>query len=135
MEHFMADIKVLNELLYEVLGDMEDLARSFIDEETDKDEIDLLNKLKNAISEMDKTKSFEDNFISFCYDLEPEEEEILFYKVLTPFYENWQNLRLDQDDETTDEEKLESECLIRVSKIIIEIMDAFEGYSYFMDDE
>lgn len=28
----MADIKVLNELLYEVLGDMEDLARSFIDE-------------------------------------------------------------------------------------------------------
>ena len=73
MEHFMADIKVLNELLYEVLGDMEDLARSFIDEETDKDEIDLLNKIKNAISEMDKTKSFDDNFISFCYDLEPEE--------------------------------------------------------------
>ena len=64
----MADIKVLNELLYEVLGDMEDLARSFIDEETDKDEIDLLNKLKNAISEMDKTKSFEENFISFCYE-------------------------------------------------------------------
>ena len=32
----MADIKVLNELLYEVLGDMEDLARSFIDEETGK---------------------------------------------------------------------------------------------------
>ena len=135
MEHFMADIKVLNELLYEVLGDMEDLARSFIDEETDKDEIDLLNKLKNAISEMDKTKSFEDNFISFCYDLEPEEEEILFYKVLTPFYENWQNLRLDKDDEISDEEKLESECLIRVSKIIIEIMDAFEGFSSFMDDE
>ena len=35
----------------------------------------------------------------------------------------------------TDEEKLESECLIKVSKIIIEIMDAFEGFSYFMDDE
>ena len=134
MEKLMADIKVLNELLYEVLGDMEDLARSFIDEETDKDEIDLLNKLKNAISEMDKTKSFEENFISFCYDLEPE-EEILFYIVLTPFYENWQNLRLDQDDEISDEEKLESECLIRVSKIIIEIMDAFEGFSYFMNDE
>lgn len=114
---------------------MEDLARSFIDEETDKDEIDLLNKLKNAISEMDKTKSFEENFISFCYDLEPEEEDILFYNVLTPFYENWQNLRLDQDDEISDEEKLESECLIRISKIIIEIMDAFEGFSYFMDDE
>lgn len=63
MEHFMVDIKVLNELLYEVLGDMEDLARSFIDEETDKNEIDLLNKLKNAISDMDKTKSFEENFI------------------------------------------------------------------------
>lgn len=131
----MADIKVLNELLYEVLGDMEDLARSFIDEETGKEEIALLDKLKTAISEMDKTKIFEDNFISFCYDLEHEEEEILFYNVLTPFYENWQNLRLDQDDETTDEEKLESECLIRVSKIIIEIMDAFEGFSYFMDDE
>lgn len=72
--------------------------------------------------------------ISFCYDLEPE-EEILFYNVLTPFYENWQNLRLDQDDETTDEEKLESECLIRVSKIKTEIMDVFEGFSYFMDDE
>lgn len=115
MEHFMADIKVLNELLYEVLCDTEDLARSFVD--------------------VDKTKSFEDNFISFCYDLEPEEEEILFYNVLTPFYENWQNLRLDQDDEISDEEKLESECLIRVSKIIIEIMDAFEGFSYFMDDE
>lgn len=81
--------------------------------ETDKDEIDLLNKLKNAISEMDKTKSFEENFISF--------------------YENWQNLRLDQDDEISDEDKLESECLIRVSKIIIEIMDAFEGFGYFMD--
>lgn len=135
MEKLMADIKVLNELLYEVLGDMEDLARSFIDEETDKDEIDLLNKLKNAISEMDKTKSFEENFISFCYDLEPEEEEILFHNVLTPFYENWQNLRLDKDDEISDEEKLESECLIRVSKIIIEIMDAFEGFSSFMDDE
>ena len=131
----MADIKVLNELLYEVLGDMEDFARSFIDEETGKEEIALLDKLKTAISEMDKTKSFEDNFISFCYDLEPEEEEILFYNVLTPFYENWQNLRLEQDDETTDEEKLESECLIRVSKIIIEIMNAFEGFSYFMDDE
>lgn len=81
-----------------------------------------------------KTKSFEENFISFCYDLEPE-EEILFDIVLTPFYENWQNLRLNQDEETTDEEKLESECLIRISKIIIEIMDAFEGFSYFMDDE
>ena len=66
----MADIKVLNELLYEVLGDMEDLARSFIDEETGKEEIALLDKLKTAISEMDKTKSFEENFISFCYDLE-----------------------------------------------------------------
>lgn len=84
----MADIKVLNELLYEVLGDMEALARSFIDEETGKEEIALLDKLKTAVSEMDKTKSFEDNFISFCYDLEPEEEEILFYNVLTPFYEN-----------------------------------------------
>ena len=131
----MADIKVLNELLYEVLDDMEDLARSFIDEETGKDEIDLLDKLKTAVSEMDKTKSFEDNFISFCWELDSEEEEILFYNVLTPFYENWQNLRLEQDDETTDEEKLESECLIRVSKIIIEIMDAFEGFSYFMNDE
>ena len=135
MEKSMADIKVLNELLYEVLDDMEDLARSFIDEETGKDEIDLLDKLKTAVSEMDKTKSFEDNFISFCSELDSEEEEILFYNVLTPFYENWQNLRLDQDDEISDEEKLESECLIRVSKIIIEIMDAFEGFSYFMNDE
>ena len=62
----MAELKVLNELLYEVLADMEDLARSYLDEseEDDKELLLFLDKLKSAISKMDRKALFEDSLIS-----------------------------------------------------------------------
>ena len=132
----MAELKVLNELLYEVLADMEDLARSYLDEseEDDKELILFLDKLKSAISKMDKKSLFEDNLISFVSELEPEEEDILFHEVAVAFYEGWQDICQTEDDEDGNNQ-VENECLVMVSKIIVEILDNYLDYSYFTEEE
>lgn len=130
----------LNDFMYEVLLDMEDLERNCADEVHAEDHntesiLKFCKKLKGEVQEMDRSIKFEDNLISFCSELEPEEEDILFYDIVVPFYEVWKDSTNDPELMDDEEDRLEANSLVAAGKIIIEILDDYLGYDYFEEKE
>lgn len=130
----------LNDFMYEVLLDMEDLERNCADEihadgHNPENILKFCKKLKNDVQEMDRSIKFEDNLIDFCSDLEPDEEDILFYDIVVPFYEIWKDSTNDPELMDDEEDRLEANSLVAAGKIIIEILDDYLGYDYFEEKE
>lgn len=133
---------------YSVILDMEDLCRNTVSSEEDEDFEDssytkqeVLNfckKLKDAVSQMDVNNDFEKSIISFGSTLMPEEEDILFYEVAVPFYENWNNMLENSGDLSADFLEMsveELKSLVAEAKNIVSIFDSYYGYSYFEENE
>ena len=115
---------------------MEDLARNcYIDSEDEEDKKVLVfcKKLKDALNSMDKNEVFGNSLIEFVEPLDPEEENILFYDLAVPFYENW--LEMIQDTEKTQEERVRAFSICLAAEYIVRILDDFLGYSYFFEDD
>lgn len=126
--------------MYEVLLDMEDLERNSAQEIHQKDHtpdmiLKFCSKLKSDIEEMDWELPFSDNLIEFCADLEPVEEEILFYDIVVPFYEVWQATSTDPDFMDDEEDRLEADSLVAAGKIIIDILDDYLGFDYLNNSD
>ena len=90
-------------------------------------------KLKDALNSMDKNEVFGNSLIEFVEPLDPEEENILFYDLAVPFYENWSEMI--QDTEKTQEERVRAFSICLAAEYIVRILDDFLGYSYFFEDE
>ena len=132
----MDNSNIFNQYFYEVLDDMEDLARhSSIDSEDadDKKVLEFCKKLKNALNGMDKNEVFNSSLIDFVEPLDPEEENILFYDLAVPFYENW--LEMIRDAEKSQEERVRAFSTCLAAEYIVRILDDFLGYSYFFEDD
>ena len=127
---------IFNQYFYEILDDMEDLARNcYIDSEDtdDKKVLEFCKKLKNALNSMDKNEVFNSSLIDFVEPLDPEEENILFYDLAVPFYENW--LEMVKDAEKSQEERVRAFATCLAAEYIVRILDDFLGYSYFFEDD
>lgn len=127
---------IFNQYFYEILDDMEDLARNcYIDSEDadDKKVLEFCKKLKNALNGMDKNEVFNNSLIDFVEPLDPEEENILFYDLAVPFYENW--LEMIKDAEKSQEERVRAFATCLAAEYIVRILDDFLGYSYFFEDD
>lgn len=132
----MDNSNIFNQYFYEVLDDMEDLARnSYIDseDEDDKKVLEFCKKLKNALNGMDKNEVFNSSLIDFVESLDPEEENILFYDLAVPFYENWSEMI--RDAEKSQEERVRAFSTCLAAEYIVRILDDFLGYSYFFEDD
>ena len=132
----MDNSNIFNQYFYEVLDDMEDLARnSYIDSEDadDKKVLEFCKKLKNALNGMDKNEVFNSSLIDFVEPLDPEEENILFYDLAVPFYENWSEMI--RDAEKSQEERVRAFATCLAAEYIVRILDDFLGYSYFFEDD
>ena len=132
----MDNSNIFNQYFYEVLDDMEGLARnSYIDseDEDDKKVLEFCKKLKNALNGMDKNEVFNSSLIDFVEPLDPEEENILFYDLAVPFYENW--LEMIRDAEKPQEERVRAFSTCLAAEYIVRILDDFLGYSYFFEDD
>lgn len=131
--------KVFNEFLYEVLEDIEDLARNSILDEKDEDSKNILalcKKLSDVMAKMDKNAVFEDNLIGFCSTLSPEEEDILFYNLAVFFYENWWDLYIHSDDDDSEpDDKVDAFALCMAGEMIVRMLDNYLGYDYFEEEE
>ena len=132
----MDNSNIFNQYFYDVLDDMEDLARKcYIDSEDtdDKKVLEFCKKLKNALNGMDKNEVFNSSLIDFVEPLDPEEENILFYNLAVPFYENWSEMI--KDAEKSQEERVRSFATCLAAEYIVRILDDFLGYSYFFEDD
>mgnify|MGYP003540577895 CR=1 FL=1 len=132
----MDNSNIFNQYFYEVLDDMEDLVRnSYIDSEDadDKKVLEFCKKLKNALNGMDKNEVFNSSLIDFVEPLDPEEENILFYDLAVPFYENWSEMI--RDAEKSQEERVRAFATCLAAEYIVRILDDFLGYSYFFEDD
>lgn len=132
----MDNSNIFNQYFYEILDDMEDLARnSYIDseDEDDKKVLEFCKNLKNALNGMDKNEVFNASLIDFVEPLDPEEENILFYDLAVPFYENW--LEMIRDAEKSQEERVRAFSTCLAAEYIVRILDDFLGYSYFFEDD
>ncbi|WP_318713938.1 hypothetical protein [Treponema sp.] len=132
----MDNSNIFNQYFYEVLDDMEDLARnSYIDseDEDDKKVLEFCKKLKNALNGMDKNEVFNSSLIDFVEPLDPEEENILFYDLAVPFYENWSEMI--KDAEKSQEERVRAFATCLAAEYIVRFLDDFLGYSYFFEDD
>ena len=135
----MADeAKGFNAFFYEVLSDMEDLARNTIDEpenDDDKAVLAFCKKVTDALSKMDHNVSFMDNFLDFVTGLNPDEEDILFWDLAVNMYESWTDLLNDDTMVQSAEERMEAHSLIMASELIIRNLDDILGYGYFNEDD
>ena len=132
----MDNSNIFNQYFYEILDDMEDLARnSYIDseDEDDKKVLEFCKNLKNALNGMDKNEVFNASLIDFVEPLDPEEENILFYDLAVPFYENWSEMI--RDAEKSQEERVRAFATCLAAEYIVRILDDFLGYSYFFEDD
>lgn len=132
----MDNSNIFNQYFYEILDDMEDLARnSYIDseDEDDKKVLEFCKNLKNALNGMDKNEVFNASLIDFVEPLDPEEENILFYDLAVPFYENWSEMI--KDAEKSQEERVRAFATCLAAEYIVRILDDFLGYSYFFEDD
>lgn len=132
----MDNSNIFNQYFYEILDDMEDLARnSYIDseDEDDKKVLEFCKNLKNALNGMDKNEVFNSSLIDFVEPLDPEEENILFYNLAVPFYENWSEMI--RDAEKSQEERVRAFATCLAAEYIVRILDDFLGYSYFFEDD
>ncbi|MCQ2087771.1 MAG: hypothetical protein MJZ37_06900 [Bacilli bacterium] len=132
----MDNSNIFNQYFYEVLDDMEDLARnSHIDSEDEEDKkvLGFCKKLKNELNSMDKNEVFNTSLLDFVESLDPEEEDILFYDLAVPFYESWSEMI--QDAERTQEERVSAFSTCLAAEYIVRILDDFLGYSYFLEDD
>lgn len=82
---------------------------------------------------MDKNEVFNSSLIDFVEPLDPEEENILFYDLAVPFYENWSEMI--KDAEKSQEERVRAFATCLAAEYIVRILDDFLGYSYFFEDD
>lgn len=127
-----------NRFFYEVLSDMEDLARnniSEVEDGEDKEVLDFCKLLTDNLEKMDVTETFADNILNFCSGLDPKEEDILFWNLVVPFHEAWVDILNDEEMTDTSEKRMEAYSLCSASEMIIRILDDYLGYGYFDNDE
>ena len=132
----MDNSSIFNQYFYEILDDMEDLARNMhIEAETLEDKLIVVfcKRLKDAIKVMDKNEVFETSLLQFVDPLNSEEENLLFYDIVVPFYENWLDMR--EDENNTQEERVSAYTTCLAAENIVRILDNFLGYSYFLEDD
>lgn len=132
------EITSFNRFFYEVLSDMEDLARNQICEAEDDDDRKLLafcKFLTDKLALMNVNALFADNLLDFCSRLSPDEEDILFWDLAVPFHESWVDVLNDEEMINTAEQRMEAYSLCMASEMIIRILDEYLGYGYFDTDE
>lgn len=130
----------LNDFMYEVLLDMEELeinsaTEIFAEGHDPENIISFCKKLRDDVSEMDRSVKFDDNLIKFCSGLEQMEEDILFYDIVVPFYEVWLDTTNDPEFMDNEEDRIEANSLVAASKMIIETLDDYLGYDYFSEKD
>ena len=132
----MDNSNIFNQYFYEVLDDMEDLARDSYSEPEDEQEEEVLNfcrRMKEAISQMDKNEAFYFSFVRYISDLTASERDILFNSIAIPFYEIWKDFLLNVDE--PQEKRVSSFATCLAAEHIVRIMDDKFGYSYFKNKE
>lgn len=128
----MDNSNIFNQYFYEVLDDMEDLARDSYSEPEDEQEQEVLNfcrRMKEAISQMDQNEAFYFSFVKYISDLTASERDILFNSIAIPFYEIWKDFLLNVDE--PQEKRVSSFATCLAAEHIVRIMDDKFGYSYF----
>ena len=132
----MDNSNIFNQYFYEVLDDMEDLARDSYSEPEDEQEEEVLNfcrRMKEAISQMDQNEAFYFSFVKYISDLSSTEKSILFNFIAVPFYEIWKDFLLNVDE--PQEKRVSSFATCLAAEHIVRIMDDKFGYSYFKNME
>jgi len=132
----MDNSNIFNQYFYEVLDDMEDLARDSYSEPEDEQEQEVLNfcrRMKEAISQMDQNEAFYFSFVKYISDLTVTERDILFNSIAVPFYEIWKDFLLNVDEPQEKRVNVFATCL--AAEYIIRTMDDYFGFSYFKNKE
>jgi len=132
----MDNSNIINQYFYEILDDMEDLARDSYSEPEDDHEKNVLvfcGKLKDAINRMDQNEAFYFSFMKYISDLTPAESEMLFNLIAVPFYEIWNDFLLNVNEPQEKRVSAFATCL--AAEYIVRIMDEHFQYSYFKNKE
>lgn len=132
----MDNSNIFNQYFYEILDDMEDLARdsySEAEDENEKNVLDFCKKLKEAINHMDQNEAFYFSFVKYISDLTASDRDILFNSIAIPFYEIWKDFLLNVDE--PQEKRVSSFATCLAAEHIVRIMDDKFGYSYFKNKE